>query len=307
MLHKVSMLFLIICISIVAFVIFRTVAPDIKSETVQSSPVKALDIDMFIAHWKESAPRNEFGTLIVRDILTKCYGDPLRPTEKGAVLTDINAVRYGTIDSYTSTTPSTLNGVQYIFYIDSGKGTIESDKRTAELQEGIGVLMPPGIEFTLNNTGDNQLSMYIIEEPITYDFKPKTNMVVKNEYDNPISTNIHRVNNSRKWLFDMYDGLSTLIGINPVMWEPKSFYPPHVHSEEDEEVWIAVKGKIIVQLGKKRRAFPAGSAYKVPADGVTSHVNINDAEVSRKLIWMMKVPLREVPTLNTQKLYKDVI
>ena len=77
--------------------------------------------------------------------------------------------------------------------------------------------------------------------------------------------------------------------------------------EGEEEIWIALKGEILVQMGDKRRSFPAGSAYKVPPDGRTPHININSSNVSQKLLWMMKVPLVNTPPGSRSRSYKDVI
>jgi len=266
-----------------------------RLDTVQFFSKAKTDIDMFIGNWKKSSPRSLYGTLELHDILTKCDDDPLRPKKKGGVLTDILCLSFATLKEHTATTTSKLKDEQQIFYINSGHGIIKSGNKTAELREGIGVLMPPGIEFTITNTMNEPLTMYLITEPIPQGFKPNKWMVVKDEYANPISSNITRVNRTNEMLFSMNDGLSTLIAINPIMFEPKSFYPPHAHPEGDEEIWLAIKGDARILLGKDRRNLPAGTAYKVPADGKTSHTNINDTDVSVKLMWMMKTPVASSP------------
>ncbi|MFC1693800.1 hypothetical protein ACFL1R_09875 [Candidatus Latescibacterota bacterium] len=306
MLHKVLMLCIFILVSLFAVAFTQGEAPSIQMEASQFGRRKAPDIDMFMGSWEDSAPRQLLGSLTVWDILTKCDGDPLRPGKKGAVLTDINSVSYAVLKAQTSTTSSTLNNVQFIFYIISGDGIIKAGAKTADLHEGIGVIMAPGIEFTMTNNGNEQLTMYIIEEPIPDGFVPNKLMVVKDEYDNIISTNIHRVD-STNWLFSMNDGLSTLTVINPIMYEPRSLVPPHMHPAGIEEVWIAIRDEIIIQVGLKRRRLPVGSAYKVPADGFTPHTNINKTDVSKKLMWMMKVPVSETPTRKTQPEIKNMI
>src|SRR5437899_10279939 len=50
-------------------------------------------IDMFYSDWRESMPRVEHGSLVLRDILTK--GDNFAPVEKGAVLHFANFFSYG--------------------------------------------------------------------------------------------------------------------------------------------------------------------------------------------------------------------
>jgi len=255
-------------------------------------------IDVFIGSWKKSKSRYMYGSLEVRDILTKCKGNPLRPGKKGAVLTDINSLSYAMLKENASTTPSKLKEEQFIIYINSGKGIIKSGGKTVDLNEGIGVLMPPGIEFSMTNTGNETLSMYIISEPIPEGFNPRMWMVVKDEYDNPISTNLTRTNRTDDWLFSRNDGLSTFVAINPIMFEPKSLVQPHLHPEGIEEVWIALKGDIMIQIGDQRRKLPEGSAYKAPADGITPHTNINNTDVSKKMIWMMKYPVSNNQTTS---------
>ena len=112
------------------------------------------NIDMYMGNWKNSMPRNIHGSLVVRDILTSCDSDPMHPTKKGAVLTEIKSVSYATLESHASTTPSKLEGEQELYYIQSGKGIIKSGKKSAKLLEGISIVIAPGIEFTMENTGD---------------------------------------------------------------------------------------------------------------------------------------------------------
>lgn len=251
-------------------------------------------IDLFMGHWTNVKPRNMYGDLETWDILTKLEGDPLKPNKKGAVLTDLNSVMYAVLKPSSSTRPVTLKSRQNVFYVVSGEGTIKTKNSTAELMDGIGILMPSNVEYTIHNTGNEPLVMYIIEEPVAEGFVPKKDMVVRYEYDNKISTNIERVD-SRNWLFGPDDGLSTLVAFNIVMYEPQSIVPPHIHEPGVEEVWIAVKGDMSLMYGSQRRKFVEGGAYKVPANGITPHANINTSETSKKLIWMMKVPVRNVP------------
>ena len=150
------------------------------------------NIDMFIRNWKESMPRHIYGSLIEREILTKNDGDPMRPKARGAVLTSVKRFSHGTLNANTSTTPATIEGEQIVFYINKGKGSIIANGKTAELYEGIGVLMPPGVEFTMKNTGDDPLTMYIIVELVPDGFKTKKEMVVRDEnVIAPASSNVH--------------------------------------------------------------------------------------------------------------------
>ncbi len=103
----------------------------VRSETLpysqldpkQYDPETEPDIDMFISSWKESMPRHSHGCLVERDIFTPCEGDPLRPTGRGAVLTDIKRFSHARLEEHSTTAPNTLTDEQAIFYIDSGRGS----------------------------------------------------------------------------------------------------------------------------------------------------------------------------------------
>ncbi|MFC1694457.1 hypothetical protein ACFL1R_13255, partial [Candidatus Latescibacterota bacterium] len=99
-------------------------------------PVIDPDIDMFLNNWKNSIPFNSHGSITERAILTKCDGDPLKPKRKGGVLNVVNRLSRATLDSYSTTTPTTLKGEQEIFYIMSGKGVVKAGNKTAELRNG---------------------------------------------------------------------------------------------------------------------------------------------------------------------------
>jgi mannose-6-phosphate isomerase-like protein (cupin superfamily) len=255
-------------------------------------PSKEPDIDMYISSWKDSMPRHTHGSLIERDILTPCEGDPMKPARKGAVLTSIKRFTHGTLNTRTVTAPAKLAGEQEIFYIYGGKGTMTAGGKTADLYEGIGVLMPPGLEFTMKNTGDEPLVMYIVTESVPSGAETRKDMLVRDEnVITPTSSNVHW-SHIYKTLFGGKDGLTTLIGMGPVWFDPMTMGQPHSHAEGVEEIWFALEGDITILLGKQIRKLPAGSAYKIPPNGKTPHSTINNTDGVLKLFWFMRVPPR---------------
>ena len=158
MLRVVSSLVFLLLFAVSQFVMAQ--APDYGMlDGNPYNPEKDPNPDLFISNWKESLPRHSHGSLVERDIFTTCKGDPLHPVRKGAVLTAIKRFSHASLEAHASTAPTTLHGEQEIFYIDSGKGTIKAGRKTAELHEGVGILMPPDIEFTMTNTGDEPLTI----------------------------------------------------------------------------------------------------------------------------------------------------
>jgi len=257
-------------------------------------PAVEPNADMFMRSWKESMPRHSHGSLIERDIFTKSDGDPINPKVKGAVLTALERFSHATLVVGASTTPTTLNGEQELFYFDSGTGALKTRNKTVELHEGVGVLVPPGVEFTMTTTGDQPLSMYLLTEKIPDGFTPQTDIVVKDESGIPFtSSNVHW-SHIYKNFFTRQDGLASITGAGPVWYSPMTMGQPHSHGEGVEEIWFALKGDIHALLGKQFRTLPVGTAYKIPPNGTTPHSNINATDEPIKMFWFMKsVPDRE--------------
>ena len=233
------------------------------------------NIDHFFSSWKESMPRHTHGSLVERDIFTRCEGDPLKPKTRGAVLTNLKRFSHGTLETGTTTTPTTLKDEQEIFYIYSGKGIVKSGGKTADLYSGIAVLLPPDVEFTIKSTGDEPLKMYILTEYIPDGFKPKKEMVVKDENVIPFSSSNVHWSHCYKGIMRKEDGLSTLRGLGPVWFLPMTMGQPHSHGDGVEEIWFSLDGDITILLGKQIRKFPPGMAYKIPPNGKTPHSTIN--------------------------------
>jgi len=248
------------------------------------------DIDMFISDWRESTPRKNYGSLVERDIFTPCTGDPLKPTTRGAVLTDLNRFSFALLQKRTNTTPFTPEDEQIIFYIVSGKGSIKGGSKTYALHPGVMVLVPEGIEFTLMNPGDEVLKMYLVAEPVPPGFTPLTELFVKDENTMPITTTHSHWYHILKAMFTGVRGnLATLVGFCPVWLDPMTMGNPHSHVEKEEEIWFVLEGEVIVLLGKELRRLKPGMAFKVPPNGTTPHSSINVSDEQIKLVWFMVI------------------
>jgi len=233
------------------------------------------DIDMYIASWKESMPRHTHGSLIERDILTR--GKALDPPRKGAVLEYINRFTHGTLPAHTSTEPTTLKGEQEIFYAISGRGVVEWGEESADIRGGICFLVPENLEFTITNTGDEPLTMYVISEPVPEGFIPKKRVVVKDNNTFPFNRGIGHWSYREKDLLLKRDGLAELHAVITLTLDPMTIGHPHFHVKGVEEVWTTISGENIAWLGKEIRRQPPGTAYMIPPDGKTNHSNINQS------------------------------
>jgi len=282
------------------FAVFLAAAAAVDTSAQEPPPYSMLDpkpydpsvdpdIDLFIGNWRDSMPRNIHGSLVVRDILTKLEGnDPLRPARKGACLTELVSVSYASLESGASTTPDKLSGVQELYYILGGTGTLKSGGRTYELRQGSGIVVPPDVEYSMSaSRGGEHLTMYLVVEPVPPGFTPKKEVAVRYEFDNNQFISVHWANIDRT-VIGSKDGTAVIGGFTAVKIDPMTMAQPHSHKEGVEEVWFAVKGDIKLFMGKEFRDLPPGSAYKVPANGITAHANVNFTDEQCKLIHLMK-------------------
>jgi mannose-6-phosphate isomerase-like protein (cupin superfamily) len=267
-------------------------------------------IDMFLGDWHESMPRVEHGSLILRDILTR--GDNFDPAEKGAVLHYTNFLAYGRLAPGAWTTPSTLAGQQEVYYILGGEGEVSAGGETAKLHKNIAVLMPVGLEFLMKSTGDEPLTMYVINEPLPDDngivgnahrkfFHPSTNMVVKDEglarQRTPAGGDPFIVGGASghwahivKELFSPADGLATEQSVIVVEINPRTLGEPHPHKPGQEEVWASLDGTSLLLLGTELRVQKPGMAYMLRPDGLTVHSNINDGNEPVSFLYFARFP-----------------
>ena len=256
-------------------------------------------IDLFLSDWQGSLPRVEHGSLVLRDILTR--GDNFAPSERGAVLHYANFLSYGRLAPGAWTTPSKLVGQQEVYYILEGEGEISAGGTTAKLRKDVAVFMPAGLEFVMNSTGKDALTMYVINEPTPNEFHPKTKMVVKDEASarqrTPAGGDPYIVGGASghwahivKELFSPADGLATEQSVITVAINPLTLGEPHPHRPGQEEIWVAIDGSSLMLMGSELRIQRPGMAYMLPPDAVTIHSNINAGDQPVKFLYFAKFP-----------------
>jgi mannose-6-phosphate isomerase-like protein (cupin superfamily) len=264
-------------------------------------------IDMFIGDWHESMPRHADGSLVLRDILTK--GDNLGPTQKAAILQYTNFLAYATLAARASTTPSRLNNQQEVYYILGGAGKLTAGGAVADLHKGVAVLMPPSLEFTMRNTGDQPLTMYVINEPTTRaGFRPNDKMLVIDEKEahvrTPSGSDPYIVPGaSGHWghvvreLFAPRDGLANLRSVLTVELTPLSLGEPHPHRPGAEEIWTSVEGDSLAWMSAELRLQHPGMAYMIRPDTTSTHTNINFGDTTIKFLYSVSSPPPERPAV----------
>lgn len=238
-------------------------------------------ITYYFGDWHNATPRTIRGSLVEQDILTR--GDATHPTEKGAVLRDVNSYTYATLAPNASTTPTRLDGQQEIYYVESGRGTVTAGGQTAELSRNIAVLMPANLEFTLKNTGDQPLAMYVVNEPTPSGFQPNAQMLVRDENKVLVSTTTQEWSEIVKPLFAKEDGLGTLQNVETVTLDPLTISrPDFVKNNTDiEAVWTELDGTSIAFISNDLfKQTPGMAFYNVP-DNLTPHSVINGSQTEQ--------------------------
>lgn len=261
----------------------RIIAPVLVVLGVFSSLAFAQDvgsnayIDMYFNDGRASAPAVTHGTLEEHNIFTR--GDALKPTEKGAVLRYISSFSSATLAPQASTAPTRLDGKQEIFYFRSGSGTMEAAGETVTVGPNLAILMPANLSFTLKNTGQEPLVMYLISEPAPPGFRPNPNMLVRDENTLPITSSDGMWSHVVKTLFVTDDGLGTLQSVLTVTLDPLTMGKPHATNHDDiEEVWAGLEGTSLALVGPFLRRQGPGVAYLHPPDNLAPHSNINYSE-----------------------------
>ena len=184
------------------------------------------------------------------------------------------------------------------------------------MQKDIAVFVPANLAFAMQNTGDQPLHMYIINEPTPPEFKPTGKMVVVDERKAHVrtpSTVAHYATGigvqenpgaakadpyivpgaSGHWahvvreLFSSRDGLGTLSSVITVELPPLSLGEPHPHAPGHEEIWLALQGNSLAMLGSQVRMQRPGMAYMSRPDGAMVHSNINFGDRPVKFLYFV--------------------
>ncbi len=252
------------------------------------------EVDMFFSDWRESLPRVECGSLVLRDILT--HGSNMNPPQRGAVLEIANFLAHGDLAPGASTERTTFHGVQQVFYIIRGQGEVATAAKHSDLHRDIAFFMPEGVPFTIHNTGAEPLEMYVIEDPVPAGFHPIADMLVTDERTVPLRTPLvpspyTLPGASGHWahivrdLFNKRDGLATVGDVITVEINPMSMGEPHPHQPRHEEIWLAMDGDSLAFYGSQLRVQHPGTAYMLRPDGNLIHSNLNTSDKPIKFLW----------------------
>jgi mannose-6-phosphate isomerase-like protein (cupin superfamily) len=260
----------------------RTAPPDSRprgrEDALDPSPVNPAtdpDVNMFVNDWHNATSRAEYGKLAFHDILTKLTSaDKVRPTKKGAVLTEMTAISYATLAPGSNAEGRAAAGTREVFYTSSGSGTLTVNGKPHNLIEGVGFTLTPDFEFKLTNSGKAPVGFYVRTEPLPANLKTNGDVVVVDRMDRDRAVGNH-------WAHICNGGPS---GFLLCTIAPRTMPQPHGHSAE--EIWIMVKGQTVLSLGKSLMKMDPGQAYKIPPTDLAAHSNINMSDQTVQMLYV---------------------
>jgi mannose-6-phosphate isomerase-like protein (cupin superfamily) len=263
-----------------------TVEPDPSySESAVSSrrhPEVDTDVFLYINHWRNSAPYEGWGGLILRDILTP--GDPAKPAKKGAVLKYIKAYARGVLQPNHNTVPTKSASEQVFFYVTAGTGRVESGAKRAALDEGTAVFVPAGVEYRFLNPAEHPLEMIVVVEEIGPGFVPNREISVGSYHNSVPSTGVHWAHIGHGIAYDVPPKFYNPMGFSAVSIDSFDIAQPHCHGPGTEEIWCQVKGKSLLLFGNRLLTHEPGEAFLVPPNNKVPHSSINPT--GEQMLWL---------------------
>jgi mannose-6-phosphate isomerase-like protein (cupin superfamily) len=231
------------------------------------------DVSLYINHWRNSLSHEGHGGLIEREILTR--GDPFRPTRKGAVLRFLKTYSRAELRPGSSTKEYKDDHEQAFFFALGGRGSITSDGKTVELEEGTAVVVPAGIAYRINNPTDKPLELFLAAEETPAGFIPNKAISVGNYRDSQPIVGAHWAHIARPFAYDVEPKFANPMGFVVVSIDPLDIAQPHTHPEAAEEIWLQVKGHSLLFFGNRLLRQEPGEAFLVPPNNKVPHSSIN--------------------------------
>ena len=246
------------------------------AQTYQEYPanrVTGVNVDQFIGSWLHSETTVTHGTLVERVILWS--GNPEKPGPPGAVLEFHKKISLAALEGRFQT-PPTRHAEQEILYVERGQGELRSGKQAWPLSEGRAALIPPNLEHSFVNLGEERLEMVVVTAVYGAGVKLREDILVRDRRSLPYAEPMTVWNYNAQCLFGPPDGLHPNEDILLVTMEPMTNSFPHSHSPHWEEVWLKLPpDDSFALLGSEVRRQHPNEAFLAPPDGKTWHAVLN--------------------------------
>jgi mannose-6-phosphate isomerase-like protein (cupin superfamily) len=240
------------------------------------------DVGLYINHWRNSLPVEGHGGFIERDILTP--GDPLRPPKKGAVLKYIKAYKRAALEPRCSTQSFKSDGEQVFLCVFSGAGRVEAGGQRADIEPGMAVFLPAGLEYRFVNPGEGNLELIMVVEEVPAGFAPNGRMSVGDYRVTLPSVGMHWAHIGRGFTWDTPPKFANPMGFAAVSIDAFDIAQPHVHGAGCEEIWCQLQGTSLLLFGNRLLRQEPGEAFLVPPNRKVPHSSINPSD--GPMLWL---------------------
>lgn len=240
------------------------------------------DVDLYIHHWRNSAPREGHGGLLERDILTR--GDPRQPAAKGAVLKYISSYRYAVLRAGAATSLFKSDKTQAFFYVMAGKGRVEAGRKSSEVEEGTAVFVPAACEFRWVNLQDAPLELTVVEEGTGPGFVPNRDISIGAYHDSKPIVGAHWAHIAHPFVYDIEPRFFNPMGFIVVSIDDFDMAQPHSHPPGAEEIWLQLKGRSLLFFGNRLLWQEPGEAFLVPPNTRVPHASVNPG--GEPMLWL---------------------
>ncbi len=239
---------------------------------------------MEMRSWLQSPSSLTHGNIIKREIFSK--KDPDNPDKEGAILNYIDSFSRCYLEPRIASIPTAFDDRQLIFYIVDGNGIFEGGELKQEVQEGDGIIVPPGVTHVLTNEANAPLEFLILEESLSDDEQsPRTDVLIRNYRERPL--------NQGHWTHLVHpilgedDGLVKLHAVLMVRIDAMQTPDTHGHPDNMDEVWYMLEGNGIHVVSQNVYRQRPGDAVSV-APSNPGHTLINDTDEPLKTFYFAR-------------------
>jgi mannose-6-phosphate isomerase-like protein (cupin superfamily) len=260
-----------------------------------SNQESGVEIDRFIGY-PGAAVTKVFQGLMTRSMLRA--GDPYAPGPAGAVLEYRDDLALATLEPRSVTRLIETPTVQF-YYVRGGVGRLDTGPGTKsyDLLDGVGVLVKPSVKHRFVNTGDQPLSMIMLNWSNNDELTVAQDIKVVDTATVPFGNNRAHWVHAAKSMVGVADGVN--ITISAIYFPPMSYGGPHAHIKGVEEIWVKTSpGLGYAILGSEIRKVDGVGAFLSPPNGLTTHSSMNPDE-ERPQVWLYmsrRLPQAPSPT-----------
>ncbi len=225
-------------------------------------------------HWKEGDLSLTHGNIVQRTIFRK-EGD----NSSESVLRYIDSYSHCSLETGTRSLAQINEGIQEVFFILNGSGILSTPNSEQALREGDGILMPPGIEYTINNDGPTPMEFLLVVESLSDESANRANKpLVRNYRESVMSINHWCYLGYR--LFDQEDGFNELGYVGVVLIDPLRTGDNHGHGPDFDEVWYMWRGQAVHLVSQEVCIQSEGTTISVcPCDPGHTIINVTDEQI----------------------------